>query len=416
MSVGKQRYGFKNITYSSNSPTSLEAGPNIFSVRVTDIILDSSHPKFTSYGGWNSIGTIFFKSISNPGANDENVVSNAKSIFSNLKLYPLVGEMVTIIAIIGQQNTPSTTTPISYYLPPINFWNSQHHNALPDPTVSQLPSSQQKDYQQVEGGSVRRVTDGSTEINLGSTFQEKTNIYPLLPYEGDYILEGRWGNSIRFGSTVKDPSIKNNWSDEGEEGDPITIIRNGQRNLSQPGWEPTTEDINGDASSIYLTSTQKIPLFPASNIKDSFSNTDVEPEAPQVYKGKQILLNSGRLVFNASQDSLIMSSNKTIHLSANKEIHLDSVDRTVINTGELYLGSRQADERLVKGDTFVLELKKLVVALEGLSKACTTAMAGPFPIPGLNTIGPSLEAAVQDLKKAINGPNPKILSKDVKTK
>ena len=27
-----------------------------------------------------------------------------------------------------------------------------------------------------------------------------------------------------------------------------------------------------------------------------------------------------------------------------------------------------------------------------------------------------LEAAIQDLKKAINGPNPKILSKDVKTK
>jgi hypothetical protein len=71
-----------------------------------------------------------------------------------------------------------------------------------------LPPSQQKDYQQVEGGSVRRVTDGSTEINLGSTFQEKTNIYPLLSYEGDYIMEGRWGNSIRFGSTVKDPSIK----------------------------------------------------------------------------------------------------------------------------------------------------------------------------------------------------------------
>ena len=97
-------------------------------------------------------------------------------------------------------------------------------------------------------------------------------------------------------------------------------------------------------------------------------------------------------------------------------MHIDATDKIVMDTKEVYLGSRQANERLVKGDTFVLELKKLVAALEGLSKACTTAVAGPFPIPGLNTIGPSLEAAVQDLKKAINGPNPKILSKDVKTK
>jgi methyl coenzyme M reductase subunit C-like uncharacterized protein (methanogenesis marker protein 7) len=111
-----------------------------------------------------------------------------------------------------------------------------------------------------------------------------------------------------------------------------------------------------------------------------------------------------------------MSSNKTIHLSANKEIHLDSVDRTVINTGELYLGSRQADERLVKGDTFVRELQKLVTALEGLAKSCTTAQAGPYPVPSLNLIGSSLEASVKDLKRALSGPNPKILSKDVKTK
>jgi hypothetical protein len=402
--------GISSLVSSTTSPSTLPG--NIFSGRVTNIVLDDSNEKFNSVGGWNGIGTINFVPINTP-TNIEGSIS-ARSLFPNLKFYPLINEIVTILVLPSNNNEVNPSETKFYYLPPINLWNSQHHNAVP--YNSTLPPSQQKDYQQVEGGSVRRVTDGSTEINLGSTFQEKTNIYPLLPYEGDYVLEGRWGNSIRFGSTVKDPSIKNNWSDEGNEGDPITIVRNGQKTLSQPGWEPTTEDINGDDSSIYLTSTQKIPLFPVSNIKDSFSNTDVEPEAPQVYKGKQILLNSGRLVFNASQDSLIMSSNKTIHLSANKEIHLDSVDRTVINTGELYLGSRQADERLVLGDTFVRELQKLVTALEGLAKSCTTAQAGPYPVPSLNLIGSSLEASVKDLKRALSGPNPKILSKDVKTK
>jgi hypothetical protein len=39
-------------------------------------------------------------------------------------------------------------------------------------------------------------TDQSTEIFLGTTFKERSNIHPLLPFEGDVIQEGRWGNSI----------------------------------------------------------------------------------------------------------------------------------------------------------------------------------------------------------------------------
>ena len=386
----------------------------LFVGRVADVILDNSHPLFNEKGGWNSIGLLIFTPNNVSNLTPDRVNTVAKPLFPNIKLYPLINELVTIVSLPNNENETSPSSFDYYYFPPINIWNSQHHNAVP--YSSTLPPSQQKDYQQIEGGSVRRVADDSTEINLGSTFKERSNIYPLLSYEGDYILEGRWGNSIRFGSTVKNPSIKNNWSDDGEEGDPITIIRNGQRNLSQPGWEPTIEDINGDDSSIYLTSTQKIPLFPASNIKDSFANTDDKLEDPQVYKRNQILLNSGRLVLNAKQDSLILSSNKTIHLSANKEIHLDSSIRTVINTGELYLGSRQANERLVLGDTFVRELQKLVTSLEGLAKACTTAQAGPYPVSSLNLIGPSLEASIKDLKGVLSGPNPKILSKDVKTK
>ena len=36
-----------------------------------------------------------------------------------------------------------------------------------------------------------------------ATFVEKSNIHPLLPFAGDIIHQGRWGNSIRFGSTAK---------------------------------------------------------------------------------------------------------------------------------------------------------------------------------------------------------------------
>ena len=58
-----------------------------------------------------------------------------------------------------------------------------------------------KSYQSIEAGSVRRITDESTEINLnspvaepgtnGGTFVEELNVHPLLPFTGDNIYEGQ---------------------------------------------------------------------------------------------------------------------------------------------------------------------------------------------------------------------------------
>mgnify|MGYP003664368821 FL=1 len=409
-------YGFSalnNITSGKNTqPTSRKS---IMSGRVKNIILDKDNPQFHKYGEWNGIGVIEWEDISAPTSPLSNLsTSYAYPLFPNIKFYPLINEVVTIIKLPSSNIDKKVTKTVNYYLPPINIWNNIHHNAIP--AVANRSPSQQQDYEQTSVGSVRRVTDDSTEIHLGKTFTEKSNIHPLLPYEGDHIIEGRWGNSIRLGSTVKNSTTPNPWSKSGGEGDPITIIRNGQSAHTTPGWEPIIENIGTDDSSIYLTSTQQIPFFPSSATKNSFAPKDATPLSSAEYGGKQIILNSGRLNLNATSDSILISSPNTIHLSANKEIHFDSPTRTVISTGELFLGDRQATERLVKGDTLVKELKKLVVALEGLANSCTTSVAGPFPIPSLNVVGPSLSAAIKDFKISISGENPTILSKDVKTK
>ena len=139
---------------------------------------------------------------------------------------------------------------------------------------------------------------------LGTTFKERSNIHPLLPFEGDVIQEGRWGNSIRWGSTVK--NTPNNWSVVGNNGDPIIILRNGQSiNASTEGWIPITEDINTDLSSIYATSTQQIPLNASSTSYTSYK--DNKPVIPNQYSGNQLILSSGRLVFNSTKDHVLLS-------------------------------------------------------------------------------------------------------------
>ena len=83
----------------------------------------------------------------------------------------------------------------------------------------------------------------------------------LRPFTGDVTLEGRWGNSIRFGSSVAGNKSENYWSTSNKQGDPIIIIRNGQgKQISSEGWIPAVENINTDNSSIYLTAGQQIAV------------------------------------------------------------------------------------------------------------------------------------------------------------
>ena len=397
----------------------VEQGSNkeIIEGRVKSILLDDSNANlFTRLGGFQAIGAIEFDGVSNPSTGNKkgNTVGIAYPLFPNLKFYPLVGEIVTIFKLPTKNVDVNPTETKNYYLPPVNVWGSIHHNAIP--SFIPQPNSQQVSYQQAEAGTPSSVSNEEVPTTLGNTFIERGNIRPLLPYEGDYILEGRWGNSIRMGSTTKDSRIPNKWSTSGESGDPLVIIRNGQTEYDDiPPWQNITEDINLDKSSIYLTSTQQLPFFPSSNIKDSFESNDPKPPTTNQYNNNQILLNSGRLTLNASTDSIVMSSPNVIHLSAEKSVNIDTKSLVSISTSKLYLGSRQATERVVLGDSLSQELLRLVVVLEGLAAACNTATAGPFSVSSLNAIGAGLDASLKDFRKVLEDPNSSILSKTVRT-
>jgi zinc D-Ala-D-Ala carboxypeptidase len=247
-------------------------------VKVVDVVLDMNFPDIEKIGGWDALGTVLYIKVSDIvndpeieyNRNNKTLISSnnlARPLFSNTKYYPLKGEIVLIFSTTGRDIIKDKTE--TYYFPNINIWNHPHHNALPNPDTynGTYPKNNndktKNDYVKSSGGLVRQVQDGDSEIPLGSYFEEQLNTKPLLPFEGDHIIEGRYGNSIRFGATAPGP---NDWSTAGKIGDPITIIRNGQSDeLDNKGWEPTTEDVNRDPSSIYLTSTQKLDKFvPAS--------------------------------------------------------------------------------------------------------------------------------------------------------
>ena len=370
--------GLANSTRGT-SPTSNTSGilnkidtlkGQVVAARVTDIVLDENHPKFNSVGQWNGIGAILYEFVNQSGtANDFNY---ALPYDSQLKTYPLVNEIVLLFSLPNQQMGGVTNSTSYFYLKPLGIWNHPHHDAYPNPIAKRVPS-QANDYIASGNGVVRQVNDGSTEIDLNSpvnpsqnTFVEKTNIHPLMPYMGDVLIEGRHGQSLRFGSTAKSQSsIKNQWSTSGMNGDPITILRNGQPSrVDDKGWIPINESIRNDLSSIYLTSTQKLEDFKvASELYNSYTTP---PISPSLFTLPQIALTSDRVVINARNDSILLSSQKSIGMSTNGSVNIDGKS-FYISSNDIKLGSKNATEPVLKGDTTVELLKQLAKAVKDLA-------------------------------------------------
>ena len=400
--------GLSDIVSPSSTPGG--GGSSGFTpVRVVDIVLNENHPRFIEVGEWNGIGTIFYLNVTDP-TTQEISYNSAKPAFSNIKQFPLINEIVYLFTLPLPNSQEEYNSVGNYYFTPINIWNSQHHNAVPNGLVAD--EEQSSDYQQTQAGNVRRVQDEGTEIFLGDTFVEEPDIHSLLPFEGDLIYEGRWGNSIRFSSTVSGSS--NDWSVTGSNGDPITIIRNGQNpNILTDGWVPTVENINGDLSSIYLTSTQKLPLQASSINYNSYPSNP--PTTPNQFAGKQLILTSGRLVFNTTTDHLLLTSKKSINLNAIEGVYLDTPS-VVLNSTSIKLGSKDATESLMLGDKTVTLLNdvltQLISVVNDLGQlAAKPIIGGAAPDPKLIATTARAKIKLTNSKNKLNT----LLSKQNKT-
>ena len=395
------------LSYLNNSATStiassisnLENNSNMFFIaRVIDISLNSNSEIFNNSGGWAGVGSIKFQQLDisvTPSSKNEESTTFAKPITGQLKNYPLVNELVLIFRGPSTKQTQITNTKNFYYINTVAIWGNQHINAYPDSyfTNTDLAPSMGKSNDEILAGSTNKNTTQTTTIplngNSGGTFEEKGNIHPVLPFAGDNIFEGRFGNSIRLGNTSKTGGLQNNWSSTGENGSPITILKNGQPSSgSSKGFEPIVEDINTDPTSIYLTSTQKIPIEVASSKQDSgegstvpFSNLSKNPpQSPKSYNAPQVILNSGRLLFNSTTDSIMMSSQKSIFAEARENIGIKSMGGNLTlqsDKGIVSLGGISSEQPIVRGTEFANSYATLLDAVELLIEAISKESSIP---------------------------------------
>lgn len=322
----------------------------IVPARVVDVILDESHPEFERYGKWASIGAIKYRVLNRDI--DEKNSQNLPIAFplqSHIKHIPLKNEIVLIVSSPSELLEESTNNVKNYYLDIVNLWNHPHHNGFPDSTES--------------------------DIELGDDFQEAADINPMQPFEGDIIVEGRQGQSLRFSTGI--PS-KTPWV--GEQGGPITILSNGQV-ATDEGFTTITEDVNEDFSSLYLTSNQQIKLIPSQNFS-LFSPQDIG-----IYEDSQFLANSNRIVLNG-RDSILSTATNQIGLKST-DVYIEGVSNVQVDAPQIQLGEKNI-QPLLKGDDTVKLLQDLLRELQDLGTGMIGAVNAGGPVIAVQDAGASL--------------------------
>ena len=270
------------------------------------------------YKSERDIGAIYFEALySNKSGytGDGNYSKPAYPMFGFLRQYPTIGEIVLIFPGPSPDLNDNIQNQDLWYLPSFAIWNSVHHNVFPN----------MNDYANFlknvnKPGLTGPIKPEVPKIPQGYTFQElDAGIRSLRPFEGDTIIQGRWGQSIRMGSTVSQLKKTNSWSSgkdkDGKpiDGNPITIILNQQRKLNSA--EETSpvivEDVNRDGSAIYLTSGQIINLIDINNFPvKSYSLDTSLSEQEQINLTIESIPTTNEMVSANSQDQNSLGTNK----------------------------------------------------------------------------------------------------------
>lgn len=244
------KFGEAGQSTSKMSEPSNQFG-RVYSILLTDDQKDADLMKVPV----GSIGAIQFKFLVKGVEDANSITQTAYPIDARNRAFPVKNEVVEILTGPSNkvQDAETNNLPVYYYRAVVDMWGASEHNARPN---SQFNTSKE----QVTG-----------------EFIEKGDISRMKHLPGDYVIEGRFGNGIRFGSSNSKTKVISPWS--GPDGSPLVIISNGRKK-----GKLSFEDINKDGSSMYILSDQKIAFEPASLNFESYNVTMTTVQSSQVVK------------------------------------------------------------------------------------------------------------------------------------
>ena len=207
--------------------------------------------------------------------------------------FPIKGETVIILKIDGETYyLPYSSTPYP------NYREKARLKVAAEPINNSINSNGGKDLRETKetGGSNNPNAKKDKENTGGYVVNEKIKF--LNPKNGDTIISGRAGNTIRFSEFFL--------TQDDKTPSPGIYIRNKQNPEldSKPIGTLINEDINKDGTSIYIVSGKvKIP-FKETTKKQKVAFKDF-PSSDKL-KGDQLFVNSDRIVLSAKASEFII--------------------------------------------------------------------------------------------------------------
>jgi len=383
--------GFKNSFNSlknSQSSGGAGAGSSYSSFgRVVDIILDEDHPQYANKGGASAINGVFYKPLnSTVNSTITSDMPFAYQSSAHIKTVPIIGEIVETTKLVNPAFSGGEQKSQPYYIRIVNIWNSPNTGVYLD-----------------------MKNNPNLDISSKGSFKELSTVNPIRSTPGDIQIEGRQGQSIRF---TGGKGTGNPWVDSTNIGKPITIISNGQSETDN-GFETLGEDINEDECSIYLISDHKISLKPANEKRSTYDDKPIESSE---FKGNQVIINGGRLFFNAKENDIQLSSTTSIGMNTGGTVNIDATEYMCLDGSRIYLGvaARSASdiskEPVVLGNQLEGFLDNLLGMLEGMAKDMSKARTVKnHPIPRINKRGLQAIPVIRALRRRINPNGPSTL-------
>jgi hypothetical protein len=347
-------------------------------------------------------------SVKGLGLNNKGISKTAYPIDEMCLTVPMIGEIVEVF---NDSNIPSYRR--------FNFNESisssvmKNRQGLPKSPLTDIGSF--KSLAISGGGGVGAALGGSSSAKR------------LRLYEGDTVIQSRYGQSIRMSSGAG-------------SGSPILIIRNGEAKKGLLGGivsgllggGETEEDINKDGSTIAISSGNysspfspgtPLPIVGTSNFK--MNPTKVLPAPtllndksygfenyPKSLDGNQIIISSDRLVFSSRKNEMIFWAKSHCGFITDGFFSIDTESGTTINSrgnidiqavnkeinlyvgraGKINLGNIDM-QPAVKGRALVNILIEIITEMENLKAGGLLTPAGP--VSGMN---PAMSEKLKQIK------------------
>jgi hypothetical protein len=405
----------QNSTTVSNSFTQIgkEKSTNGNGV-VYSVILDENHPLIKNGEKTTAeIGAIEFR-YTGKTADSEEKLPIAYPLDKNFKNLPVRNESVEILPgenglvmyrRIGPELSPNVNADPEYI--------KKNYSSKSDGAENKNDS-----YSKVENTGITKTNKDSSKKydGFGKYFNSEIGIHKLKLYEGDSLIESRFGQSIRFSGYN---NVKNEFS-------PVTIIRNSESYSSRKKQVGISveEDINRDGSIIALTSDKyELQFSPGTN--DDKGNTDFS-QNPQAFKnfpsklvGDQILINSGRIILSSKNAEMMFFSKKNYGfisdggMSIDNKLGIEAVVGGDVNiktngrdinlitdNGKINAGSKDL-EPMVKGNKLVDLLGQLIdeIVKQNYLTPSGPSKIGPENVPAFNSIKSQLKTILSELNQ-----------------